>query len=207
MDDFFDGDDFSEYADDARKALSRRFGRSRASSSRSQTPAAPGAAPAAPSAAATQGGDGAAAPVVGAETMEKMEKLGEAIEQKFDKVDKAFEAGRAGLTAIEDAIGFGLSLKSAIFKINLSLAKFSSAVSGAYMWLAVLLLLFIIHQVTPPPFAVLRGTAFHCTQPPTQTVAHRVHVLRSSSCGSTRTPTWPLSARRCSSTSPKSRGT
>lgn len=157
--DFFEDEDFSEYADDARKALSRRFSRSRASSSRSQTPAArkapaaaSGSAPAAP--AAPSGGGGApqsdaAAAGMSDETMQKMQKLGEAIEAKFAKVDQALDAGKKTMVAVQDAIAFGANLKKYIIKIVLAVGRFSSFLSQSYIWLAVILLLFIVHQVTP----------------------------------------------------------
>ena len=79
--------------------------------------------------------------------MQKMEKLGAAIEKKFAKVDKAFKAADLGLKAMQDAIGFGVSLKKSIFKINIGVSKFMGSLQGAWIAMCVLLVLFIIHQL------------------------------------------------------------
>ena len=90
------------------------------------------------------GGDSSSA---SAKTAEKLEKLGEAIDQKFKKIDDAYKAAQLALTAVQDAIAFGFNLKKYVAAINLSITKFSTALSGAYLYLTVLLVLFIIHQI------------------------------------------------------------
>jgi hypothetical protein len=110
---------------------------------------APRAAPSGGGGDAAPSGGGAAAAGTGDETMQKMQKLGEAIEAKFAKVDQALDAGKKTMVAVQDAIAFGANLKKYIIKITLALGRFSSFVSQSYMWLAVILLLFIVHQVTP----------------------------------------------------------
>jgi hypothetical protein len=186
--DFFDDGDFSEYADDARKAVARRFGRSKASSSGSQKPAAP--------AAPGGGGGGLAAMMQG--------MAGGGGGAKMQPAMTAMAGGGDIKKAVSSA-GFARTLKKAQGALRSASIGVARSLASLYIYIIVLLLLFIVHQATatrptslPLPPLLARGA--RARAPEQRVQSPETARLRSCSSGSMRTRTLPLSARRCSST-------
>lgn len=127
--DFFDDGDFSEYADDARKAVARRFGRSKASSSGSQKPAAP--------AAPGGGGGGLAAMMQG--------MAGGGGGAKMQPAMTAMAGGGDIKKAVSSA-GFARTLKKAQGALRSASIGVARSLASLYIYIIVLLLLFIVHQ-------------------------------------------------------------
>lgn len=117
-------------------------------------------------------------------SMEEMKKLGDSVESRM-----------GGAISSQ---GFGRTLKKFQSAVSKTEARLVRAWGQFYLFIIVLLLLFILHQVRPlaPCPSFVRSLT-----------RLRVAKLRSYSSGSTRTPTPPLSARRCSLSTPRSRGT
>lgn len=117
-------------------------------------------------------------------SMDEMKKLGDAVESRM-----------GGAISSQ---GFGRTLKKFQAAVSKTEARFVRAWGQFYLFIIVLLLLFILHQVRPLALC-----------PPSLRSLTRLRIanLRSYSSGSTRTPTPPLSARRCSSSLPRSGGT
>jgi hypothetical protein len=118
-------------------------------------------------------------------SMEEMKKLGDAVESRM-----------GGAISSQ---GFGRTLKKFQAAVSKTEARLVRAWGQFYLFIIVLLLLFILHQVRRP-LALLPYFLRSLTR-------LRVANLRSYSFGSTRIPTPPLSARRCSSSTPRSGGT
>lgn len=79
--------------------------------------------------------------------MGDVEELAQTVAENEKRTEDAFKAKELQLTALQDAAGLGVSLKAATSKTNQSIAKFAAALSSSYLYLTVLLVLFIIHQI------------------------------------------------------------
>ena len=131
-----DWDDFdvSDYTEGLGKTLSRRFNRAAASRSQRTAPAAP-AAPIVPNQAEIK------------HLAEKVARLDRDVE-KINKFGDAIE-GRMGASI--SASGFGRTGTKFQSAVRQATKDIMESWSQLYLYIIVLLLLFIVHQVTPTP--------------------------------------------------------
>ena len=139
MDDF----DFSDYTEDAWNSISRRFRRLRTPSAGNQRPAP--AAPAAPAASSSNkdGGGG----LTQAEVKYLADKVS-FLDKSVGKLNNLGDAIENRTGSAISAAGFGRSAKKFQSAVRQATMGIVQAWSQLYLFVIVLLLLFILHQVT-----------------------------------------------------------
>tara|TARA_B110000259_G_scaffold186450_1_gene237707 strand:+ start:299 stop:2017 length:1719 start_codon:yes stop_codon:yes gene_type:complete len=82
-----------------------------------------------------------------AEDAQRLVEFGAAIDSKFAKIDRAYAATQLALKAVQDALALGQTCKKFVMAFTNSVSKVSSMFGAVWMYLIVLLLLFIFHQI------------------------------------------------------------
>ena len=81
------------------------------------------------------------------QSAKKLARFAEAVEKKFSKVEQAYNALQLTLEASQDALSFAATLKKNLSKIQIAAQGVAAAIGQGWMFLAGLLLLFIVHQL------------------------------------------------------------